>query len=34
LGDGTTADRVAPHNVADLTGGVIAHTAGWQNYCA
>ena len=34
LGDGTTVDRVAPINVADLTSGVTALAAGWQHSCA
>ncbi|MBI4001268.1 MAG: hypothetical protein HY348_05740 [Nitrospira defluvii] len=34
LGDGTTADRVTPINVAELTTGVIALAAGWQHSCA
>lgn len=34
LGDGTTADRVAPVNVANLPNGVIAIAAGGQHTCA
>ena len=34
LGDGTTADRVVPVNVAELSTGVMALAAGWQHSCA